>query len=701
METRPSAQYLVINALPTKKDDTGRQRRLVGLPQLLVIAATCALLLVGCEKNDASNDNATTNDHDSGSGSSAAGRGLTPALGADAPKAGRRVAIVIGNDIYENLPQNAQLHVAVSDARQMTATLRTVEPPFAVTLLENASQNDSENALEKFIRDARDAECALVYFAGHGVEYHGSNFLLTSDTQLDPERLSSDVRRMKRIMGNEAIDLQALVDDLEATRAGVKVVILDACRDNPFDEVVSADSGGGQRSVLGGNDGGLAQVSAPSGMLIAYSADASQQANDGLFTEVLCRNIQRPGIDIVRVFAATREEVLRESRRLNSEDPQRWVVHEPAEYNKLNEAGTRFRFAGGLSEVERQLAELEKQLEDERARTSAVPTSPAVDEAAAKELAAVRAELEKLRGEQARAAASVAPVPVPAPVPVLLLSPTPKPPVQASPEPESKPAVVEMARSDLPQPALTADDSASHAAGKSGFTNSLGMTFVPVEGTDVLFSIWETRVQDYAAYAQENPGADREWKNYEYAGHKQGPDHPVVKVSWEDAKAFCVWLSKKEGKTYRLPTDHEWSGAVGIGDREDAKASPEEKDDNMNRIYPWESEWPPPSGSGNFSGAESASPYKIEGYKDGHGLTAPVGSYRAAANGLYDLSGNVYEWCEDWYNNDQKYRVGRGGSWGDGKEVSLRSSYRGDGALPSIRSSGLGFRVVVAPGSGG
>ena len=99
------------------------------------------------------------------------------------------------------------------------------------------------------------------------------------------------------------------------------------------------------------------------------------------------------------------------------------------------------------------------------------------------------------------------------------------------------------------------------------FTNTLGMKFVPVSGTEVAFCIWESRVKDYAAYAAANAGVDGSWKK---PGFKQEDTHPVVKVSWNDAQAFCEWLTKKElaegkikaGQKYRLPTDAEWSVAV-------------------------------------------------------------------------------------------------------------------------------------------
>lgn len=248
------------------------------------------------------------------------------------------------------------------------------------------------------------------------------------------------------------------------------------------------------------------------------------------------------------------------------------------------------------------------------------------------------------------------------------------------------------------------------------FVNSLGMKFVPVvkyqDGTQVHFCIWETRVQDYAAYAAKNAGVDAEWKDYEFKGQKQGPEHPVVNVSHDDAKAFCAWLTRSERAAgrigprdeYRLPTDTEWSYAVGIGDREDAQATPAEKDDKLGAVYPWGTTWPPPVGAGNFCGEEAKSTFglaAIDGYRDPHAFTAPVGSYATNGKGLYDLSGNVWEWCEDWYDPTAKeFRVVRGGSWFYSAEVVLRSSSR-DYDHPTARDADYGFRLVVVAGAGG
>ena len=124
--------------------------------------------------------------------------------------------------------------------------------------------------------------------------------------------------------------------------------------------------------------------------------------------------------------------------------------------------------------------------------------------------------------------------------------------------------------------------------------NALGMKFVPVPGTDVLFCIHETRRQDYAAYAAVTSGVDDAWKKQQRHGIPCGnkDDHPVCGMNWEDAKKFCAWLSKKEGASYRLPTDKEWSIAVGVAGMENRTPSttPEELAAIKLDHFPWGSE---------------------------------------------------------------------------------------------------------------
>jgi len=250
---------------------------------------------------------------------------------------------------------------------------------------------------------------------------------------------------------------------------------------------------------------------------------------------------------------------------------------------------------------------------------------------------------------------------------------------------------------------------AAMLAVKDGITNTLGMKFVPVKGTDVLFCIHEVRYSDYAAYAAETPGIDGSWKDQTcdgYALTENKENHPVMKVSWEDAQKFCAWLSKKEGKTYRLPTAQEWSYAVGIGRDEKWKKDTTPATVTKSQTdFPWGDKWPPPKGSGNFSDdsrkakAPNATAQYLENYDDGFPTTAPVMSFKPNKLGLYDLEGNVREWVEDWWDNAKADRVLRGGCWFYLDRALLLSSYRSR-RQPGGRDSGNGFRCVLVVSGG-
>ncbi len=250
------------------------------------------------------------------------------------------------------------------------------------------------------------------------------------------------------------------------------------------------------------------------------------------------------------------------------------------------------------------------------------------------------------------------------------------------------------------------------ASKEAPYINSLGMRFVPVkitggsgDGGTLLFCIWETRVKDFGTFVKKNP--PRNWSKSDFT---QKDDHPAVFVSWSDAEDYCKWLTdydREKGKLgagafYRLPTDHEWSCAVGIGEKEVADTSPLEKNAWFPDVHPWGSVWPPPKGAGNYCGKETdAFPVtgreQIEEYSDDFTRTSPVGSFSPNQNGLYDLSGNVWEWCSDWFSPKDGERVLRGGAWSTDREQALRSSYR-EHNRPDSEWPNQGFRVVIDTG---
>jgi len=187
------------------------------------------------------------------------------------------------------------------------------------------------------------------------------------------------------------------------------------------------------------------------------------------------------------------------------------------------------------------------------------------------------------------------------------------------------------------------------------------------------------------------------WKNLHFA---QADDQPVTVVTWNDAVAFCEWLSKKEGRAYRLPTEAEWEYACRAETK--TRFNTGEKEDDLKA-------------AGNIADASLKAKWKdafwAMSWDDGYPFTAPVGRFRANAFGLSDMHGNVWEWCSDWYGEDYygkspkqdpqgpaggKERVSRGGAWSTQPKF-CRSAFR-DWHEPGYRSDCVGFRVVAVVG---
>jgi formylglycine-generating enzyme required for sulfatase activity len=171
---------------------------------------------------------------------------------------------------------------------------------------------------------------------------------------------------------------------------------------------------------------------------------------------------------------------------------------------------------------------------------------------------------------------------------------------------------------------------------------------------------------------------------------------PVTFVSWNDAVAYCEWLSAFSGKPYRLPTEAEWEYAAGNGSK--------------HTEYSWGNGLPQGKKGGNIydltkMSVHPTSAFSIN-YTDGFVYASPVGFFSPNELGLFDMSGNVGEWCSDWYfevyavqeTRDPKgptegvYRVIRGGTWNQ-RLYRSKTVYR-EAERPLIHNAGLGFRIV-------
>ena len=251
--------------------------------------------------------------------------------------------------------------------------------------------------------------------------------------------------------------------------------------------------------------------------------------------------------------------------------------------------------------------------------------------------------------------------------------------------------------------------------------NSLGVTYIPMD--HIWVAMTETRVRDFDAFYQETKydatgGMDSLQKDglkdhghsWMDPGFKQSPEHPVVGISREDAVYFCNWLTDRERKagallptqSYRLPTDREWSEAVGLP--VEPGSTPEERSGRIKGIYPWGRTFPPPENAGNYAGTEASEGAPegwpvLSSYHDSYARTCPVPGF-TNEHGFFDLGGNVWEWCQDAYGKtNPRWGVLRGGSWATSRQEEMLSSYR-RGFDPNFRADDVGFRCVIADSLG-
>ena len=593
----------------------------------------------------------------------------------------QRVALVIGNGSYQSSP----LKNPVNDATDMAQALK--DKGFAVTLRTNIGNRDMRQAIRAFSQTLKAGGVGLFYFAGHGVQSKGRNYLIPLNAEIKEEFELED----------EAFDANRVLAGMEEAGNRVNIVILDACRDNPFGRAWRTSATG------------LAQLSAPIGSFVAFatapgSVAADGSGRNGLFTSHLLTSLRNPDSDIDRVFTRVAAAVARESgnkqvpwksssltgefcfgdcaranqppvvvaQASNTSDDRFWdSVKDTKDANELKAYLN--KFPGGLfAELAGiRLGSLEQAAADRIAAEAAqrAALERAAAEAAAKEQqrlameaqAKEQARLALLAQEQARLAAEAA----------------------------QKLAATRLAAP--PQPGQTIKDCADCPE----------MVFIPAgsfemgsnedadERPDELpvhrvnmpsFLIGKTEVTQgqWRAVMGSNPSYFSQC----------GEDCPVENVRWDDAQDFAGRLSQKTGKTYRLPSEAEWEYAARAGTSTQWSFG-----DNESQLgdYAW------------YLGNSKR--------WFGKAQTQRVAQKRPNAFGLFDMHGNVWEWTQDcWHDNytgapsdgsawttgcSGSYRVLRGGSWG-AIPAFLRSSNRG-GDSPGYRGGGNGLRLARTP----
>ena len=225
-------------------------------------------------------------------------------LAADAARAEKRVALIVGNSTYQTVPQLA------NPSRDATAVAKMFRDAGfdTVDVQLNVGNLEFKRAIRKFETTADQADIAVVYYAGHGLEIGGVNYLIPIDARLASDRDADD----------EAIPLERLVSSADGAKR-LRLIVLDACRDNPFVRVMRRERKTANRAVAAG----LGKVEPTStDTLIAYAAKAGSTADDGEglhspFTTAVLKHLTVPGLDVRLAFGRVRDEVLKmtESRQ--------------------------------------------------------------------------------------------------------------------------------------------------------------------------------------------------------------------------------------------------------------------------------------------------------------------------------------------------------------------------------------------------
>lgn len=556
----------------------------------------------------------------------------------------KRVAFIIGNGKYAHA---AELPNPKNDANDVAASLK--RSGFEVILGIDLDQHAMRETSIRFAKAARDADVAMFYYAGHAIQFNGVNYLIPIDSRLRDE---ADLRRMLRV--------DEVVADLQQAK-NLRILVLDACRDNPLAETLKRSIG---RTRAASVQQGLAKIDSPEGMIVSYATQSGLTAEDGRgrnspYTAAFLKHIEsKAEIGTVfrrvsaDVYAATNKKQLPEvSLSLIGEyylhgKPQAGVAAAapPPPPDPAAVAWNAIKETKDAKVVEEYLGQFKEGIF----------------------AALARSRLRSLTQEKEQKVAGLFPVP-----PKLTIDK-----VKAGEELQDCDQCPRLVV--VPAGKFTMGS----AAGEKGHNKNEGPQRQVIIASPFAVSKHEISFDEWEACGLE--GGCNGYKPKD-SGWGRGR-RPVIHVSWDDAKAYVQWLRDKTGKPYRLLSEAEWeyaarggtTGAFAFGSGINTQQA------NFDASV--------------VTGKQSEATYR--------GKTVEVGSFTPNPYGLNDMHGNVMEWVEDCWNADHtgapadgsprggdcSRRVLKGGAWYY-ESAYLRSAAR-QSYPAKTRLNVVGFRVA-------
>ena len=545
---------------------------------------------------------------------------LVVALLAAMPAHAARQALVIGNAAYAE----GALKNPVNDARAMDGKLTALG--FKVMKVENLKRQQIGRTLTAFANTLKPGDEVVVFYAGHGVQVKGVNYLPAVDADIQSEE---DVAL-------NSLNLNTLMERLDEAKAGLKLLFLDACRNNPY-----------SRS-LRSNDRGLARFSAaPSGTLIHFatrpgSVAADGTGSNGLYTSQLLRFIDAADVPVETMLKRVSAAVTVESKKQQEPWTEGSIVGE-------------FYFKPGAMASTIKPEPVDSAAQVEQQGWAAAQSGNTV--------AGYTAYLQEYPQGRYAAAARIAIASLRAQVTVVQAPPV----AQAAPPPTTSLAAGQVIKDCADCPQMVAIPAGSFEMG------SMFLDEQPVHLVNVTaFFLGRTEVTqgEWIAVMGSNPSTFKQC----------GMNCPVENISWSDAQEFARRLSQKTGKTYRLPSEAEWEYAARAGSR--GKWSFGE-DESQLGAYAWFV-----NNSGSTTHTVALKRPNSFGLYDMHGNVWEW---------VQDVWHENYQGAPSdgsaWVNGgDQAQRARRGGARYDYSDI-LRSAYRNRSA-PIHNFSGTGMRIA-------